>query len=292
MDQIKTGKFIQSLRKEKGLTQNELASKLGVTDRAISKWENGRGLPDYEYIQDLCKELDITFNEFMTGERIENKDTEIKLEENLVDAYKDTRKSNKQLSKIRLILLVIVSVVMMLGGMFAIDAHQMRNSKPVVFSTWGLKYYPAIDMHELELEKAIKDFIYEKQQIQIERRQLVNAKGFVELNTFLIEENNNQSEYTVSCWVLERIYSEKDGEIAEETGSSIAHKFVISRSSDDVYKVKSYQIPKDGNRYEDSLKEIFTSSVRRQIKDFDMSNEIKKLIFRMEEEKDNYYGIN
>ena len=292
MDQIKTGKFIQSLRKGKGLTQNELASKLGITDRAISKWENGRGMPDYEYIQDLCKELGITFSELMAGERIGSEDAETKLEENLVSVYRDARKSNRQLSKIKIILLVIVSVVMILGGMFAIDVHQMRNNKPVVFSTWGFDYFPPEDMHELELEKAIKDFIYEKQQVQIERRQLVNAKGFVELNTFLIEENNDQSEYTVSCWVLERTYSEKDGEISEETGSSIAHEFVISRSPDDVYKVESYQIPKDGDRYEDSLKEIFTTSVRRQIKDFDMSNGIKKLIFRMEEAKDNYYGLN
>ena len=44
--------------------------------------------------------------------------------------------------------------------MFLIDAHQMRNNKPVIFSTWGLKYYPSVDMHELELEQAIKDFIY------------------------------------------------------------------------------------------------------------------------------------
>ena len=50
MDQIKIGKFIQLLRKDKNLTQAELANKLGVSDRAISKWENGRGLPDYEYI--------------------------------------------------------------------------------------------------------------------------------------------------------------------------------------------------------------------------------------------------
>jgi len=186
MDQIKIGNFIQQLRKDKNLTQAELANKIGVSDRAVSKWENGRGLPDYEYVQDLCNELGITFNELMTGERIDNKDSETKLEENLINVYRDSRKSSKQLSKIRIILLAIISVIIILGGMFVIDAYQMKNNKPVVFSTWGFKYYPAIDMHELELEKAIKDFIYEEQENQIVKRELVNAKGFVELNTFLI----------------------------------------------------------------------------------------------------------
>ena len=60
MNQIKIGKFIQLLRKDKNLTQAELANRIGVSDRAISKWENGRGLPDYEYISDLCDELGIT----------------------------------------------------------------------------------------------------------------------------------------------------------------------------------------------------------------------------------------
>ena len=95
MDQIRIGKFIQVLRKGKNLTQAELANKLGVSDRAVSKWENGRGLPDYEYVQDLCKELEISFNEFMAGERIEDKDTETKLEENLTAAYKDSIKGEK-----------------------------------------------------------------------------------------------------------------------------------------------------------------------------------------------------
>lgn len=70
MNQEKIGKFICELRKEKKLTQQELADKIGVTDRAISNWENGRRLPDYSIIKDLCKELGITINEFFVGERL------------------------------------------------------------------------------------------------------------------------------------------------------------------------------------------------------------------------------
>ena len=135
MNQIKIGKFIQTLRKDKDLTQTELANKLGVSDRAISKWENGRGLPDYEYIQDLCKELDISFNEFISGERVEEKETETKLEENLTNAYKDSIQSKKRLFKIKTIFITISIIILILVSMFIIDAHQMRNDKPVIFST-------------------------------------------------------------------------------------------------------------------------------------------------------------
>lgn len=58
MDQNKIGKFILELRKEKNMSQKELAQKIGVTDRAISKWENGRGMPDLSLMKPLCKELD------------------------------------------------------------------------------------------------------------------------------------------------------------------------------------------------------------------------------------------
>lgn len=292
MDQIKIGKFIQLLRKDKNLTQVELANRIGVSDRAISKWENGRGLPDYEYISDLCDELGITFNEFIAGERIEDKDTKTKLEENLATVYKESTKNEKKLFKIKTILVTILIIVLALISMFVIDAHQMRNDRPVIFSTWGLKYYPSVDMHELELEQAIKDFIYEDQRAQIEKRQLENAKGFVELNIFYIESNKADLEYKVSTWVLERVYCEKDGEIIEECGSSIPYLFIVDFDNDtNGYKVVDYQIPKDGDYYAQSLKEIFKPSVKRQIEDFVMSNEIKKLIYKIEEAKGNYYGI-
>lgn len=85
MDQNKIGKFILELRKEKNMSQKELAQKLGVTDRAISKWENGRGMPDLSLMKPLCKELDITINDLLSGERIDKKDYQEKLEENILN---------------------------------------------------------------------------------------------------------------------------------------------------------------------------------------------------------------
>ena len=85
MDQIKIGKFISLKRNEKNITQSELAEKLNITDRAISKWENGVCLPDANNMPDLCKILDITINDLFSGEVVDMKDNEKKLEQNLLE---------------------------------------------------------------------------------------------------------------------------------------------------------------------------------------------------------------
>ncbi len=70
MEQVKVGKFIAECRKNKNMTQAELAEKLNITDRAISKWETGKGMPDSSIMLELCNELDITVNELLSGEVI------------------------------------------------------------------------------------------------------------------------------------------------------------------------------------------------------------------------------
>ena len=70
MDQEKIGKFIAECRKENGYTQASLAEKLGITDRAISKWENGKSMPDASIMLELCELLKINVNELLTGEHI------------------------------------------------------------------------------------------------------------------------------------------------------------------------------------------------------------------------------
>lgn len=84
MDQEKIGKFIAVRRKEHGMTQVQFAEKLGVTNKAVSKWETGKCLPDVSLFHDLCILLDITLNEFFAGERIAMENIEIKSEENLL----------------------------------------------------------------------------------------------------------------------------------------------------------------------------------------------------------------
>ena len=108
MNQEKIGKFIANLRKEKNMTQQDLAKKLGVTDRAISKWENGRGLPDYSLLQDLCDALSISINELFTGEKISKEDYKTKAEENMSKLINDNYSEKK---KINWIIAISIAVV-------------------------------------------------------------------------------------------------------------------------------------------------------------------------------------
>ena len=97
MDQEKIGRFIQEKRKELKLTQSDLAEKLNITDRAISKWENGICLPDAGTMPELCKILNISINDLFSGEIVDMKDKEKKLEENLLEMAKLKEEKDKQL---------------------------------------------------------------------------------------------------------------------------------------------------------------------------------------------------
>ena len=95
MDQVKIGKFISQCRKEKNLTQAQVADKLAITDRAVSKWENGRSLPDSSIMLELCEILGISVNELLSGERINMENYEQKVNENLVKMQKQYEAINK-----------------------------------------------------------------------------------------------------------------------------------------------------------------------------------------------------
>ena len=97
MDLIKIGKFIADFRKSKNITQEALAEKLYITDRAVSKWERGLSLPDADKMLDLCNILDISVNELLIGEKINMKDYEKKTNELLVELAKQEELKNKRL---------------------------------------------------------------------------------------------------------------------------------------------------------------------------------------------------
>lgn len=90
MDQIKTGKFIATLRKEEELTQEQLGEKLGVTNKTISRWENGNYMPDIEMLSLLSKEFDVSINELISGERLLLDDFKKAADNNLVTALNNS----------------------------------------------------------------------------------------------------------------------------------------------------------------------------------------------------------
>ncbi len=126
MDQIKIGKFISIKRKEKKLTQQELAEKLNITDRAISKWENGSCLPDVGTMPELCKILGITINDLFSGEIVDMKDNEKKLEENLLEMAKIKEVRDKELLSMEIFIGIIVSIIM-LACVFVASFVNMQN---------------------------------------------------------------------------------------------------------------------------------------------------------------------
>ena len=97
MDLIKIGKFIANCRKEKNITQEQLAEKLYITDRAVSKWERGLSLPDAAKMLDLCNILDISVNELLNGEKIDMKDLNKKTEELLLELAQQEEMKNKKI---------------------------------------------------------------------------------------------------------------------------------------------------------------------------------------------------
>ena len=97
MDQVKIGKFIAECRKNKNLTQASLGEKLNITDRAISKWETGKGMPDSSIMLELCNELGISVNELLSGEVIQMKNYNEKAEELLLEMAKKEEIQNKKM---------------------------------------------------------------------------------------------------------------------------------------------------------------------------------------------------
>ena len=97
MDQIKIGKFIATRRKENNLTQIQLAKKLNITDRAVSKWENGKAMPDSSIMLELCRELKINVNELLSGEVLRMDNYNENAEQNLLELKKQKEQADKKL---------------------------------------------------------------------------------------------------------------------------------------------------------------------------------------------------
>lgn len=273
MDQKKIGKFILQLRKEKNMTQQKLADKIGVTDRAISKWENGRGMPDISLINPLCQELGITVNELLSGERLNSEEYQNKFEENIISTLDY---SNKKINRIKFIFIsitmLIVIAILTLSIFFAVDVTRMRNNKPVFFSTWGFEYVPPINIDDVNIENAIKEYLIR----QDERNNYYeNEKSFVAMRTFLIEEKSKEK-YFVYAFILQEKYYEANGEIINDTASAIPHRFELSKKGD-TFTVEGYVIPRDGDYYAGDMKHIFPVSVLRDIDDVYTDGTIERL---------------
>ena len=121
MNQVKIGKFIAQCRKEQNMTQAQLAEKLNITDKAISKWETGKGLPDSSIMLELCQKLNINVNELLSGERLNTENYQEKANENIVYITKEAEKNKK--IKNRTIIVFAILVLIFIIGIAAISVY-------------------------------------------------------------------------------------------------------------------------------------------------------------------------
>ena len=131
MNQEKIGNFIQEKRKEKKLTQSDLAEKLGVSNKAVSKWENGLNMPDLSLFKPLCEILDISINELMSGEKINDEEYQKKLEENIINITEYKKKQSDIMGYI------IFSVIGIICLIFGLSFHQTVNNFSSLFELFG-----------------------------------------------------------------------------------------------------------------------------------------------------------
>ncbi|MBE6591951.1 MAG: helix-turn-helix domain-containing protein [Ruminococcaceae bacterium] len=141
MDQAKIGKFIAKCRKDKGLTQMQLAEKLNITDRAVSKWETGKAMPDSSVMLELCDILKITVNDLLSGEVVTMDNYNKELESNLLEMIKQKEQADKRLLKIEIVMGVI-SVLPLVAAAIIVCIVPMEEWKAALLV--GLSLIPLL----------------------------------------------------------------------------------------------------------------------------------------------------
>ena len=129
INQIKIGKFIAAKRKEQNLTQEKLAEKLGITDRAVSKWETGKSLPDASIMLELCALLGITVNDLLCGEVVSMENYNEQMEKSLIEMVKQKEQSDKRLLTMEIVIGLISTIF--LFAMLAVGIIFMTLEKPI-----------------------------------------------------------------------------------------------------------------------------------------------------------------
>ena len=158
MNQEKIGKFIVKCRKDKNMTQSELAEKLGVTDKSIGNWENGRNMPDLSLFKPLCDTLEITINDLLSGEKISKEKYQEKFEENIVKTIDYSTKKINQYSNLIGLILVIFGLFI---SMSAIMIFPSESSWGSIYSVFGVVIFI------IGISKLTKDMMYYKRLLLI-----------------------------------------------------------------------------------------------------------------------------
>ena len=157
MNQEKIGKFISECRKSKKITQSQLAEQLGVTDRSVSNWENGKNMPDLSLWKPLCEILHITINELLSGEKIKEGNNQEKWEENMMNTIDYSSKKMKQKNQMIGFILLLSGVFISTLGLMAFhpDSHSCSFSIIIGILLSTIGFFPLI-----KSKSSLKNFIF------------------------------------------------------------------------------------------------------------------------------------
>ncbi len=144
MDQIQIGRFIAQCRKERGLTQAQLAEKMGVSDRAVSKWETGKNMPDSSIMLDLCAELNISVNDLLNGRRIAMMNYKEIAEKTMLEMRKAKEQNDRMLLRMEIVL-CSVSLAFLLALTFLAAYLKMQTwLRAVLIVLAFVQFFPCI----------------------------------------------------------------------------------------------------------------------------------------------------
>ena len=145
MEQEKIGKFIAQCRKNRDLTQAQLAEKLNITDRAISKWETGKGMPDSSIMLQLCDELQISVNELLKGEHINNNDIHIETDKNIINILEEYKRMKKRSNIFKTVSTILLAIIIFGALSFGL-----------------IEYFKSNDYSEVDISQEEENELYDK----------------------------------------------------------------------------------------------------------------------------------
>lgn len=266
MDQVKIGKFIASLRKEKNMTQEQFAQKMGVSINAVSKWERGISFPDVSLFKKLCSELNISIEELINGEK-DNSD-EAK-EKAIITSIKDKEKMKKKNKKIFIISSIVFLIVIIL----------------LIIYNFKMKVNLVNDSNYLYDE--VIDFLKKKEFKENPDAKYKDFNVFYSYYGFGIEKDG-QYKYAY-MWIYDGgFYIENEeygGALASSSGSSMPIKAVFKNNI-----LQEIIYPKDGDEYTSSIRKMFPKIIAHQVLNFDKDKNIDKLYNEVENKKNIYYN--
>ena len=161
MDQVKIGKFIADCRKKQNLTQLQLAERLNITDRAVSKWENGRSMPDISLIPELCGILHVTINDLFSGEVIDMDHYNEQLEKNLLDVAKMKEEADRRLLRLEWVM-CISAIICMLGMCMVAAFLPMKDWLRVVLIIVGFVPFLLVLPYAIKIEQTAGYYVCAK----------------------------------------------------------------------------------------------------------------------------------